>query len=150
MIELLSCLLFVVAPLGLFIHELGHTIVGLWSGAERSSLSLGIGPTLFKCKIKRLTVQLHCIFFIGGYSYNEKEVNFTPKQQAMISLGGPLSNAICAAILYMSDLPQQGQVLQLFYLFNLYLALVNMIPFRLKGRESDGCRFLRGLTKITG
>ncbi|UOR12411.1 site-2 protease family protein [Halobacillus amylolyticus] len=150
MLELLSCLLFVVAPLGLFIHELGHAAVGLWNGAERSHLSLGVGPLLCKCKIKRLTVHLHYIFIIGGHSLNEKEADFTSKQQAMISLGGPLSNAVCAAVLYMSDLPQQSHVLQLLYFFNLYLALVNMIPFRLKGRESDGCRFLKGLTKTMG
>ncbi|WP_079530176.1 site-2 protease family protein [Halobacillus hunanensis] len=149
MLELLS-LLVIVSPLGLFIHEFGHVVFGLWFGADRSTLVTGSGRMILSKTFGKLTLQLNLLFFIGGYSFNEKQVAFNPWQQAGISLGGPLLNIIFAAGLFISDLIQYGQIIQLLFWFNLYLALVNMIPFRIKERESDGFRFLKGLKQLAG
>ncbi|WP_146817802.1 site-2 protease family protein [Halobacillus faecis] len=140
MIVTLFLLIFMVAPLSLFIHELGHLFPGLYFRADQSVLHLGRGKVIGQWKRSRIKVYIHLFFFQGAYSMNERKPPFKDSEKAWISIGGPLFNAITAFVLFLWFKEQGGGLLRISFLFNTYLALMNLIPFSVKGKASDGYR----------
>lgn len=50
----------------IFVHELGHFLVALWSGMVIDTFSIGFGPAIWKKKINGIVYRIGCIPF-GGY-----------------------------------------------------------------------------------
>ncbi|MYL48408.1 hypothetical protein GLV98_02890 [Halobacillus litoralis] len=140
MIVTLLVLIFLVAPLSLFIHELGHLFPGLYFRADQSVLHLGRGKVIGQWRKGGIHVYFHLFFFQGAYSVNERKRPFKDFEEAWISIGGPLFNAITAFVLFLWFKEQGGNVLRISFLFNMYLALMNLVPFSIKGKDSDGYR----------
>ncbi|MFC7060507.1 site-2 protease family protein [Halobacillus seohaensis] len=151
MIEFIITLLFIVAPIGLTIHEMGHTGIGLFSGSKRSVLTIGLGPPIIRIKLHKLHIIIHALYFFGGYSSNEKNSGFSPLQKILISLGGPLANGLFASFLIMTTRSFVNEpFIDLLIMFNLYLAVINLVPFRLGRRKSDGYRVLQTMFRSAG
>ncbi|MGI8315416.1 site-2 protease family protein [Halobacillus mangrovi] len=140
-------LIFAVAPLSLFIHELGHVLTALIFRAEQSYINVGYGFPLIKGKIGRVRISIRCLLFHGAHSINEREDPFSDRQKALICLGGPLLNAVVFLFLFITPPLMRTNPVMLFYLFNAYLAIVNILPFKIKGKKSDGFRFIQSLKK---
>lgn len=138
MIVTLLVLIFLVAPLSLFIHELGHLFPGLYFRADHSVLHLGRGKVIGRWEKSGVHVYIHLFFFQGAYSVNERKPPFKDFEKAWISIGGPLLNALTAFVLFLWFKEQGGDLLRISFLFNTYLALVNLVPFSIKGKGSDG------------
>ncbi|WP_079479899.1 site-2 protease family protein [Halobacillus salinus] len=136
-------LILLTAPLSLFLHECGHVLPALGLRAEQSQISIGSGKRLFSLSFRRVKIHIHTIFFHGAHSLNERSIQFTKKEKAWISVGGPLLNGAISWVGFMVLNDHVSYHLSLFVWFNAYLAVVNSIPFRIKGRESDGYRFLQ-------
>ncbi|GGF08947.1 hypothetical protein GCM10010954_04270 [Halobacillus andaensis] len=145
MIGLLFFLLLVAAPIALVIHELGHIITGALCGARYSVLTIGTGRSIIRIKFQKLHIIIGSLFFIGGHSINVKEPEFTRLQKVLISSGGPLANGVICGLLLIFPNSNEIEVIHLFFLFNLYLAVVNLIPFRIGERKSDGYLILKNL-----
>lgn len=141
MIERLLILIFWTAPLSLLIHEWGHVLPALWSRADQSEISIGSGKRLFSITMKRVRIHFHMVFFHGAHSLNERRIQFSKVEKAWVSLGGPLLNGVVAVTLLLGPWDQLSSHVQWFGWFNAYLAIVNCVPFHLKGRKSDGYRF---------
>ncbi|UOQ42658.1 site-2 protease family protein [Halobacillus salinarum] len=147
LIRELLVFIFFAAPLGLFIHECGHVIPALCFRSDFSLISVGSGREIMKVRIGKLHFQCRLILFHGAYSLNERNEKFSLRERAIISICGPVMNAAGAAVLWMSSLVHISFSVYLFGLFNLYLALVNLVPFRIKGKSSDGYRFIQLICK---
>ncbi|MGR9049867.1 site-2 protease family protein [Halobacillus faecis] len=140
MIVTLLVLIFLVAPLSLFVHELGHLFPGLYFRADQSILHLGRGKVIGRWRKNGVCVYIHLFFFQGAYSVNERKRPFKDFEKAWISIGGPLFNAVTAMVLFIWFKDQGGHLLRVSFLFNTYLAIMNLVPFSIKGKDSDGYR----------
>lgn len=130
-------LVLVVAPVSTFLHEVGHVLGAKWRKADLIRLSIGAGKQIAFFSWKQIRVYFHLLFFLGGIAYNKRNEPYNRIEIIFISLCGPLSNAIAAAISFSlggySLLP-----VRLFILFNLWLLAINLIPFNVRGKQSDG------------
>ena len=50
-----------------FVHELGHYLIGRWCGIGATIFSIGFGPKLFSYRDKRNTEWMICIIPLGGF-----------------------------------------------------------------------------------
>lgn len=148
MILTIIVLIFLVAPISLFIHELGHVLPGLFFRSERSIIHIGRGTVFFRCRWQKIELFIHLWFFQGAYSINERSPVFSNYEKIWISVGGPLLNGFLAFILFVSLSEFDHTYVKVFLLFNLYLAVVNLIPFSFKGKGSDGYLVLQLLKRI--
>lgn len=112
--------LLVIGPL-VFIHEMGHYLVGRWFGVHAETFSIGFGKELFAWHDKRGTRWRLAAFPLGGYVKfagdmnaasqsdpawlemppHERNRTFQSKsvgKRALIVLAGPLVNLIFAAL----------------------------------------------------
>lgn len=99
----------------IFVHELGHFLVGKWCDVEVRTFSMGFGPTIWSRQVGETVYRLAAIPF-GGYvrmaGYEEEggdpedapsnpSRGFTAKplwQRAAIILAGPLVNLVFAVV----------------------------------------------------
>lgn len=101
----------------IFVHELGHFLVGKWAGVEIKTFSMGFGPTLFARKVGETVYRIAAIP-LGGYvrmaGYDEEggdgeeapsdpSRGFTAKpiyKRAAIITAGPAVNLVFAFVLF--------------------------------------------------
>lgn len=106
----------IVLAIVIFVHELGHFLVGKWCGVEIRTFSMGFGPTLFAKQIGETVYRVAAIP-LGGYvrmaGYEEEggdpqdmpsdpSRGFTAKplwQRAAIVGAGPAVNLVFAVVI---------------------------------------------------
>mgnify|MGYP001766514405 CR=1 FL=1 len=124
--SLLSYLVPFLFVLGLvvFVHEMGHYLVGRWCGVGVDAFALGFGPKLFGWHDKRGTEWKLCAIPLGGYvkfkgdlngasvpdnelidSFSEADrkdaFQFKPVwQRAAIVAAGPIANFVLALVIF--------------------------------------------------
>lgn len=108
----------------IFVHEMGHFLVGRWCGVQVETFSLGFGPRLFSMRDKQGTEWALCAVPLGGYvkfkgdlnaasipdaetmastSEAERADSFPHKaiwQRAAIVAAGPIANFILAFVIF--------------------------------------------------
>lgn len=108
----------------IFVHEMGHFLVGRWCGVRVETFSLGFGPRLFSFRDKRETEWALCAIPLGGYVKFKGDLNAasipdadalasTPPaeqgdsfphkaiwQRAAIVAAGPMANFILAFVIF--------------------------------------------------
>lgn len=146
-IYLLLYLVFVVAPIGTALHEAGHAIGAKLFHADHISLSLGIGKTISSFSYVKIRIKINAIYFLGGLASSEKNNMYKPHELICIALCGPLSNGFFAGVIYILYSIYPNSYLLLLLLFNLWIAIVNMVPFQINGKKSDGYGIYRVLTQ---
>lgn len=124
----------VIGPLSIILHEAGHCFVARIFRADQVELSVGRGKSIFVWKQNNFRVEVNRFFFLGGYSNYHKEQAFNRFELVWISLAGPLLNLLIFLGTYWISIP----FIHLGSLFNLWLCLVNLIPFKVAMQESDG------------
>lgn len=140
-------LLFIVGPIGTFIHETGHAIAARIVKADQIQLSIGLGRKIKDFSIGYVQIKIHLLFFLGGFVQSERRQPYQLLEKISIAFFGPLHNIIYAVLFYYINLYVERELIQLLFLFNLWLAIMNMIPFKIKGRRSDGYTILKILTE---
>ena len=107
-----------------FVHEMGHFLVGRWCGVKIDTFSLGIGPELFGFDDRRGTHWRLAAYPIGGYVkfHGDADGASTPDvdgiarmdaaergrtlpgqpvlNRALIVLAGPVANLVLAVVLF--------------------------------------------------
>ncbi|MFD1039233.1 M50 family metallopeptidase [Virgibacillus byunsanensis] len=146
-ILLLLYLILIVAPIGSIVHELGHALGARILSANHVILSIGTGKKLFHYSCKYLDVAIHPIYFIGGHSYSERGNPYKNHELIWISICGPISNGLFSLLFFYVYNLFPNSYIQLLILFNLWLALVNMIPFQFNGKQSDGYTVFKRILK---
>ncbi|MCH1625587.1 site-2 protease family protein [Ferdinandcohnia quinoae] len=139
--------LFLSVPLTNLLHEVGHVSGAKFLGIKGSQIQLGTGPKLFHFHVKETKVDVMLAYFIGAYSTNEYQGRLQEWKRGVISLSGPILNIIVVVIMTILGLTETTS-LRLFILFNLWVGGVNIIPFKIKEKESDGYIFVKALVNL--
>jgi len=97
-----------------FVHELGHFVVGRWVGIRAEAFSIGFGPILWRKKVGETEYRLSSIL-AGGYvkfagmegtegkTPQEVEGGFfavSPARRILASFAGPFMNVVLAFVLF--------------------------------------------------
>ncbi|MBS4174482.1 M50 family metallopeptidase [Bacillus sp. FJAT-49736] len=138
--------LLIIAPLTLFIHELGHSIGALLVRSEKIELFIGVGRRLLRLPLGRMSIHIHALFMLGGYTASERNPYYSKAEQIIISLFGPLLNGLLGILGALLLSYSHSRILLIFILFNLWLCIINLIPYRIGTRHSDGYLVLKTIT----
>lgn len=142
-IVLLLYLLFIVAPIGTVIHEFGHLIGANIVRAEKIVLSIGLGKRFSSISFKNITLHFHRVLFLAGSVNSSRTEPYTPFEKICITMFGPLNNIFFTCLFYFLYLWQPTIYVKLLLMFNLWLAIINIIPFKIGNRKSDGYIILK-------
>ena len=92
----------------IFLHELGHLIAGLYTGAAITSFNIGFGKKLFTFYIKGVEINLRLFLVLGGYvqfketedckDYETSLVDLPFWKKIIVNLAGVTVNFIFALI----------------------------------------------------
>lgn len=137
-------LLFVVAPIGTLVHESGHALGARLVKADSVVLCIGLGKEATSFSFKNVHFKVHMFFFMGGYVQSERETSYTTGEKCFIAFCGPMLNMLCAIGLFCIQVYVVDHTfINLLLLFNVWLALINMIPFKFGNKQSDGYTMYR-------
>ncbi|RMG14433.1 MAG: hypothetical protein D6731_10365 [Planctomycetota bacterium] len=142
-------------------HEVGHGLVALALGFRVHGASLGYGPALLSRRLGGLRIDLRCYPVCGEVRVSSRAQGFARLRHAVVSLAGPLVNAVLlvlglalAAPLSPGGLsPGDVSAAHLLALANALILLFNLAPLaypddaRPNGRwtPTDGLQALRSL-----
>lgn len=144
---LIVFLIVIVGPIGTIIHELGHGIMALLMKADSVILHIGIGKHVKTFVFRRFTIRLNIMFFIGGLTESEHTRSYNTLEKMCIALGGPACNAILAVLCIILFYPTHNPYIQLFILFQAWLMFINIIPFKWRGKKSDGYTMVQAMAE---
>lgn len=131
-------LIIIIGPISNFLHECGHALVANLLKADQIKLTIGSGSCIKQYCTKRVEVNILSKFFIGGFSKTTRTPFFTKKELVLIAIGGPISSGILSIVALLCYFIFMNEVLLLTTIYNGWLALVNLIPFKIKSKQSDG------------
>ncbi|MFD1018550.1 site-2 protease family protein [Thalassobacillus hwangdonensis] len=134
-----------IAPVGIMIHELGHGLAAISLKQTQAVVRIGSGKKLLSIVIGTVHIQIHAVFFFGGTTDSIRNTPFSKREEAWISVGGPVANLMLFSGLYIFLPGGHNGAIQLLMLFNLYLACFNLIPFKVNGKISDGYRVMQAI-----
>lgn len=140
-------LVIIVAPAGVLFHEMGHVLGAKIISADYIRLSIGIGKIVKTISLKKIRVTIQAIFFLGGSTQSERKTPYKSLDIIIMTVLGPISSGVFAFIFYVLYNIFPNHYLQLLFLFNLWLAFVNIIPFKIKRKQSDGYTILKLITQ---
>lgn len=139
LLRLLLLLSLIIAPVSLFLHEVGHVIGARLMRATAICLSMGLGKKLWTFSFQNIDITIRTFFLWNYYTLSEREGSFDRYEKVMITLLGPLSNVGIATICwFVYHMLIQSSVIYLFFLFNLWVAVINFIPFKMGQKQTDG------------
>jgi Zn-dependent protease len=142
-IYLIIYLLFIAGPLSIILHEAGHTFAARTANADQMQLSIGIGKKIYGKYFGKLELTIHSLFFLGGFSASSRSTQFTSTEMIWITLMGPLTSALAAVAFYFIHLVFPSHYVLLFFLFNAWLAIVNLLPLKVGEKQSDGYKIIQ-------
>lgn len=131
-------LILVIVPISLFIHELGHLLGAKYLKADRVTIYLGAGRKLFTLSFKEMTLNVSLLIMFNAHTQSERKQNFTNKELAFITMMGPLFSLIFTGFFSLLFIITTSELIFYFFLFNLWLAVINLVPFKTKNQKSDG------------
>lgn len=131
-------LILFVAPLSALIHESGHMIGSILTGSNHVHLSIGHGREIASFSTEKLHISIHLCFFLSGQAISKRNRPYKTWELVFISICGPLNNVIFVFLFYIiyNSMPSKYILLLLF--FNGWLALTNIIPYKVNKKQSDG------------
>lgn len=131
--------IFLSVPISLFFHELGHALMGLTFRANNVSIRIGRGRQLYRLTMRRFSLFIQMNIFVYYMTEYERTVPFTKWERIMIALMGPIVNGIVGFISFL--LYKEIFMYKVFFfctLFNWWLMITNLIPFKIGQKRSDG------------
>lgn len=132
-------LVFIIAPFSLLFHEIGHLVGASLMRATSVQLTIGLGKTLFQTTFANIRVIIRRFFLINSVTSTVRTSPFTTREKIVITIMGPSFSAMLTIITYIAyNVFVENDVLYLFFLFNLWLVVINVIPFKIKHKQSDG------------
>ncbi|SFD51414.1 Peptidase family M50 [Lentibacillus persicus] len=137
-IYLFVYLILVAAPIGTVIHELGHVLGATLVRADMTTLTIGTGRIIGRFVFKKTVYTIRLFYFLGGMAGSRRKDPYLPGEQITIASGGPLMSLAAAGACFCLYNVFSNKYLLVLLLFNLWVAGVNIIPFRYKEKKSDG------------
>jgi F0F1-type ATP synthase assembly protein I len=141
-IYLIAYLIFIIAPLTTLIHELGHVSGSFIVKADSIRLSMGYGKKQLAVHLKQIKFTFYVFYFLGGYTSSNRVKPYKDSEIVWITILGPVFNVASALFSYHLYKLHPSHFLQLFLWFNIWMAVVNIIPFKINGKQTDGLTIL--------
>ncbi|MDF0728079.1 site-2 protease family protein [Cytobacillus sp. S13-E01] len=141
---LLIGFLLLAAPISNLLHEIGHILVARFFQVRGTQISLGIGPKLFGLKVGGTFLEINLVYFIGAFSKNDSSLEISDFKKAMIAVGGPVMNIVIAVVM-MRIYEIENMLVSLTIFYNIWLGIMNLLPYKFIGKASDGWVFLSSL-----
>jgi len=137
----------ITAPLAIFIHELGHALGARIVQAEKIHLYLGAGHKIGSFTCGKLTIHIGIFYFLGGFTLSERTPSYKKNERLIIILLGPVMNGAFSLVTYFlcKNLPFVN--IRLFIYFNAWLFIMNLVPYKIGDKRSDGYMFLQTLLR---
>lgn len=130
---------FLVVPGSLIVHELGHLVGAKLKKATTIRLVIGSGLPMFQFTLFNVEVVVNFMLIFGSYTSTVRETPFQDNEKIFITVLGPVFNGLLAIIFLISYVIfNPDPLFYLIILFNLWLAIVNVIPYKLGMKQSDG------------
>ncbi|QKY69240.1 site-2 protease family protein [Lentibacillus sp. CBA3610] len=145
-IYLVVYLILFAAPFGTLIHEIGHVLGAKLVSADKITLTMGAGSTIFRFVWNKTDISIRVLFFLGGMAGSERRMPYQSTEQIIIAALGPVSSIIASGLCYGLYNVYPNSYLLILLLFNLWIAVLNIVPFRIKDKKSDGfviCQAIR-------
>ncbi len=139
---------FIVVPLVHLIHESGHVLVAKLFRVSGTQIVIGVGRSIGNITISDTIIKCNLIPFLGGYSTNDKEGHLTYGQQACISIGGPMLNFLSIIVVLPFLNVFTHFLIDFFIYFSLWIGIVNLIPFKVGDKKSDGWQIAASVIKL--
>lgn len=146
-IYLLFYLILIVGPFSILLHESGHAAAARVVKADRITVSIGYGKLLSSAVFERFQLNVHMAYFLGGFARSERGIPYKSSEMIWIAVSGPIANGLFTCLLYFIYVIYPNAYIQLLCLFNLWLTVINIIPFRIKEKQTDGYTILEELKK---
>lgn len=128
----------IMVPISLFIHELGHLLGAIFLKADRVTIYLGIGKQVSSFTYKNMHVKMFLLMMFHAYTQSERKLDFTNREYAFITIMGPLFSLLLTGLIGAFLFVVKSKVILYFFLFNLWITVINLIPFKIKNQKSDG------------
>jgi len=139
-------LLIFIAPVSLLFHEIGHAIAAKWMNATSIQLNIGAGKQIWTGSIKNIQVRIRKMFLFNFLTSTIRKQPFLKNEKIFISMMGPSFNAFIAIVAYLLyNVFTPLYSIYLFFLFNVWFVFINLVPFKIGQKQSDGytiCKLL--------
>ncbi|MUK87224.1 hypothetical protein GMD78_02260 [Ornithinibacillus sp. L9] len=147
-IYLLLYLFLIAAPFSTIIHELGHLVGATIVKADQITLSIGTGKNAYTFSKDNIRISFQPSFLLTGLTKSERSKPYNSLEVAFITFCGPLFN-ILSFILFtgLHNFVHENSYFFLLMLLNGWIATVNMVPFKVNNKESDGYIIFKQLFK---
>lgn len=149
-IHLLLYFIFIVAPLSIILHEFGHAFAARTLQADHIIVSIGKGNILKTIGFKKIKIIIHAFFFLGGLAESNRKIPYKSPEIIFISIFGPIFNGIIVLLFYILSEMYPNNYFQLFFWFNIWLAVINLIPFKIGERQTDGYAIVKVFLRKKG
>ncbi|TDQ40412.1 M50 family metallopeptidase [Aureibacillus halotolerans] len=134
-----------VVPLTIVIHEMAHAISARIMGASEATIVIGGGKILLQLQCFQVLFQLRLFWFLGAYSKTNAD-QLSSVAKITISFAGPAVNLLIALLLF--DGEHSDTFLNLTAAFNLWIGIVNLVPFKVGSRSSDGWQMVSQVIQL--
>lgn len=145
---LIVYLIIFVAPISLLLHELGHVIGAILIKSETIKLVIGSGKEVIQINgSSTLQISIHQWFFWGAFTESVQSSPVQPRKVVIVAVLGPAFSLLWAFLFYYVTSFIAHPLLQLFFFFNLWIGVINILPFKIGIKQSDGYTIIRTLLK---
>lgn len=141
---LLLIFIIIIAPLSLLWHELGHVFGAKIVRASHVTLTIGVGKPILKRTYQNVTFIICKMFLFNSLTETKRPYLLSRRDKVVITFMGPMSSlmlGLLAYCLYVFIAPHL--LLYGLFLFNMWIGLINLIPFKINERPSDGYTILQ-------
>ena len=142
-------LFFLIAPFCTMFHETGHALAAKWRQADNVVITIGRGAPLWYKSWYGIQIIMRKWIFLSGYVASSKQNSYSTKEKCFIALSGPVFSLLLAAVFWWMNLLLPFRYL--FYmlcLFNIWIGFINLIPFKIGQKESDGYTIYKQLCNL--
>lgn len=138
-ILLIVTLIIIIAPFSLFFHELGHLVGAKLRSATKILLTIGVGKVVKVITIQNIDIHIRRFFIVNSFTSTVREQPYTNKEKVFITIMGPLFSCIIACVFYVLYYGfSSNPYFFVTFLFNAWLVCINLIPFKIDRKQSDG------------
>jgi len=128
----------IIGPIANFWHEFGHTVAALLLKTDRIEITLGKGKEMVQFEIKTVRIKIKRIYFLGGVTNSQRVKAFNNDEKIVLALAGPFFSLLLAILSFIGCFYVMHNILLMSMIYNSWVAFMNVIPFHLKNKKSDG------------
>lgn len=128
-----------IVPASLIFHEIGHVVGAKLRRADQIHLTIGIGIKVFETTLFGVRIFFRLIYMLGSYTSTVRTIPLKSNEKIFITLMGPIFNLLLSVIFfYVYKFHIDEPIIFVSCLFNLWLAVMNLIPYKIGMKQSDG------------